>query len=189
MTTMSTTARIRSTAGVQRTRIVSAAIEVFSRSGYWATPVADVAAEAGVSTAYVFRLFDGKLGLFIAAVEECYSRVSTALVSGAEASAASDPTARLEAMSVAYIDLISDRSLIALQVHAQSACSVPEIREAVQRGIAVVVRAVARETGADDDAVQRFIAYGQLCHLVVLTGLEDVDASWARLVDHGIRHH
>lgn len=178
---------IRSTAEEQRVRILACAVEVFARSGYRATPVADIASAAKVSTAYVFRLFDGKLGLFVAAVDSCYAQVVDALAAAVH-EASSDPTERLEAMSNAYIELIRDRSLIALQVHAQSACDVPEIRDAVRRGIAEVVRVMSRESGADDTAVQQALAYGQLCHLVVQVGLGEVDASWARVVDHGIRH-
>jgi hypothetical protein len=50
------------------------------------------------------------------------------------------------------------------------------------------VRVMSRDSGADAGAVQRSLAYGQLCHLVVQAGLGDVDADWARIVDHGIRH-
>lgn len=187
-TTRASSTGLRSTADAQRTRIIAAAVEVFARSGYQSTPVADVAAAAGVSPAYVFRLFEGKLGLFIAAVGDCYERVATALADGAEAAAGTDASGKLDAMTAAYVGLISDRALIALQVHAQSACDVPEVREAVRRGIATIVRVVSRESGADDAAVQRFIAYGQLCHLVVQAGLTDVDSAWARTVDHGMRH-
>ena len=179
---------IRSTAEDQRIRILACAVEVFAGSGYRATPVAEIASAAQVSTAYVFRLFDGKLGLFVAAVDSCYAQVVIALAAAAENSTSSDPAGRLEAMSLAYIELIRDRSLIALQVHAQSACDVPEIRDAVRRGIADVVRVMSRESGADDAAVQQALAYGQLCHLVVQVGLGEVDAAWARVVDHGIRH-
>ena len=182
------TRSIRSTAEDQRVRIVAAAVQTFSRSGYQATPVTDVAAAAKVSPAYVFRLFDGKLGLFVAAVDDCYEQVAVALAAGARTSPTREPTDVLDAMTSAYVDLIRDRRLIALQVHAQSACDVPAIREAVRRGIARVVRAVSTESGADDASVQRFLAYGQLCHLVVQAGLGDVDASWARLVDNGIQH-
>ncbi|MGY4859885.1 TetR/AcrR family transcriptional regulator [Cryobacterium sp. AP23] len=179
----------RSTADAQRVRIIARAVEVFARAGYQSTPVAEVAAAADVSPAYVFRLFDGKLGLFVAAVDDCYEQVAAALVAGATGATATDSPAKLDAMTTAYVDLIRDRTLIALQVHAQSACDVPEIRDAVRRGLATVVRAVARESGADDDSIQRFLAYGQLCHLVVQAGLDEVDATWARLVDHGIQHH
>ena len=178
----------RSTAAEQRVRVVASAIDIFARSGYQATPVADIAAAAQVSPAYVFRLFDGKLGLFVAAVDDCYRQVAAAMAAGAEGSPSQNPAERLLAMTAAYVALIQDRRLIALQVHAQSACDVPEIREAVRRGIALVVRAVSSESGADGTSVQRFLAYGQLCHLVVQAGLDEIDASWARTVDFGIAH-
>jgi AcrR family transcriptional regulator len=188
MTTTTRSPGLRSTAEAQRARILACAVDVFARSGYQATPVADVAAAAGVSTAYVFRLFDGKLGLFVAAVDECYEQVASAMAAGAEASSGTSSAAILDAMSAAYVALIRDRSLIALQVHAQSACDVPEIREAVRRGLATVVRTVSTLSGAGADDVQRLLAYGQLCHLIVQAGLDGVDNSWARVVDHGIRH-
>jgi AcrR family transcriptional regulator len=178
----------RSTAEDQRARIVAHAIPVFARAGYHGTPVADVAAAAGVSTAYVFRLFPGKVGLFVATVDHCYEQVAAALRAGGEASPSDVPTDRIDAMTAAYVDLIRDRDLIMLQSHAQSACAVPEIREAVRRGIALNVRMVQSISGAAPDAVQRFLAYGQLCHLIVQSGLEELDTAWAQLVTAGIRH-
>jgi hypothetical protein len=52
-----------------------------------------------------------------------------------------------------------------------------------------VVRTVSVVSGTDGPAVQRFIAYGQLCHLIVQTDLGGVDSEWARIVSAGIRHH
>jgi len=178
----------RSTAEDQRVRIVSRAVGEFSRVGYHATPVAEVAAAAGVSPAYVFRLFPGKLGLFVATVDHCYDLVEQALVAGGEAAPSTDPDVVLAAMTDAYVDLIADRNLIMLQVHAQAASDIPEIRDAVRRGMAKVVRSVTRVSGAEPGAVQRFIAYGQLCHLIVQADLFDVDETWAQTVSAGIRH-
>jgi hypothetical protein len=36
--------------------------------------------------------------------------------------------------------------------------------------------------------VQRFIAFGQLCHLIVTTQLDGRPEDWAQLLTHGIRH-
>lgn len=63
---------------------MASATRVFARAGYHATPVTAVATDAGISPAYVFRLFDGKLGLFVAAVDHGCARVAEALRSGAE---------------------------------------------------------------------------------------------------------
>jgi len=178
----------RSTAEDQRSRIVTHAVAGFSRAGYHATPVAEIAEASGVSTAYVFRLFPGKLGLFLAAVDHCYTQVVDTLVAGGEAADSTDPAVVLEAMSLSYVELIRDRNLIALQVQAQAACDVPEIRDAVRRGLASVVRAVTRVSGAEPNAVQRFIAYGQLCHLIVQADLGSLTDSWAETVSAGIRH-
>jgi len=176
------TTATRSTAHDQRPRITRHAVEVFARAGYHATPVAEVAAAAGVSPAYVFRLFPGKLGLFVAAVDACYETVTATLVEAGRSCVSDDPEQRLAAMTGAYVELI------ALQSHAQSACDVPEIREAVRRGLATVVDGVTDTSGATPAAVQRFMAYGQLCHLTVQTGLDEVDTAWAHLLTAGIAH-
>ena len=186
--TPSSTARTRSTADAQRAHILAAALAGFARAGYRATPVSEIAARSGVSPAYVFSLFSGKLGLFVATVDHCYELVSDALVAGGETAGSSTPQVVLDAMSDAYVQLISDRDLIMLQVHAQSACDVPEIRAAVQRGVAAVVRVVARVSGADPAAVQRFMAYGQLCHLIVQAELTEIREVWAETLTAGIRH-
>lgn len=178
----------RSTAEDQRRRILGHAVRGFAQGGYRATPVADIALAAEVSTAYVFRLFDGKLGLFVDAVDSCYDQVAAAMVAGAARTSSLDPEDKLAVMTDAYVELIADRDLIALQVHATSACDVPEIRDAVRRGLAKTTEVVTKASGADDDAIQRFMAYGQLCHTIVQADLYDLDAAWARTLTHGIRH-
>ncbi|PRY09773.1 TetR/AcrR family transcriptional regulator [Kineococcus rhizosphaerae] len=181
-------AATRSTAEAQRALAVASATRVFARAGYHATPVAAVAADAGISPAYVFRLFDGKLGLFTAAVDHCFADVVAALRAGAERAADRSPEAVLDAMGLAYAELIADEDLLRFQVHTQSATDVPEIREALRRGLASVVDVVTELSGATPEAVQRFVAWGQLCHLVVTAGLDDVPNSWARTLSAGLRH-
>lgn len=179
----------RSTAEAQRTRVVTHAVRVFARTGYHATPVTDVAAAAGISAAYVFRLFPGKLGLFVAAVDHCYERMRTTMERGA-ANAPDDADAGqvLAAMGDAYVELIRDRDVLLLALHAQSATDVPEIRAAVQRGVGEVVRAVTLLSGAEPVAVQQFMAVGLLCQLIVTADLDSVQADWADTLTAGIRH-
>lgn len=54
----------------RRNQIVAAALTCFARSGYHATTMADVAAEAGVSKGTPYLYFSGKEALFIALHEE-----------------------------------------------------------------------------------------------------------------------
>jgi len=91
-------------------------------------------------------------------------------------------------MGLAYAELIGDRTLLMLQVHAQSVADVAEVRQALRLGLASVTRFAKSRSGASDDAIQRFIAYGQLCHLIVTAGLDDLPDEWAKILSHGIRH-
>ena len=122
----------RSTADAQRNRL-TARHRIFARTGFHATPVADVASAAGVSPAYVFRLSRASSGLFLAALEATLRTRRRALGQAGRECPDAGPDGRLEAMTAAYVDLINDQDLIMMQVHGQSACDVPEIRDAVRR--------------------------------------------------------
>jgi AcrR family transcriptional regulator len=178
---------MRSTAEARRAVLLDRAVSVFARNGYHATPVTAVAAAAGISEAYALRLFSGKLGLFVAAVEACYERILATLETAAEAAPDKDPEQLLERLGDAYAELIADRDLLLLQVHAQSVSDIPEVGAVVRSGYRRIV-AFLRTAGAPDREIQRFIAYGQLCHLIVTAGLDDVEESWARALTDGMYH-
>lgn len=168
--------------------MVAGAIHVFAATGYLGTPITAVAEHAGISPAYVFKLFPGKKQLFVAALDRCFELIQEALADGAEAASSAEAEDVLDAMGSAYADLIGDRDLLMLQVHALSAADVPEIREAMRRGTADITRFAMARSGGSARQVQRFIATGQLCHLVTMLELDQVDRSWARTLDLGIRH-
>jgi AcrR family transcriptional regulator len=178
----------RSTADARRATVAAAAVRVFARTGYHATPVTEVAEAARISPAYVFRLFDSKLGVFLAALDQCFDRIIEALEEGADRAADTGAATVLAAMGDAYAELIGDRDLLMLQVHALSAADVPEIVAKMREGCARVVTFARRRTGAPDAAIQQFMAYGQLCHLIVATGLDDVPDSWATALTAGMAH-
>ncbi len=180
--------RRQSTAEERRGPVISAAIAEFSKTGFHGTPLSAVAESAGISTAYVFKLFPGKERLFVAALDECFARVEDALAAGAENAKGTSPVEVLDAMGEAYAELIADRQLLMLQVHAQSVADVPEIGDALRRGLERVTRYASARSRADARDVQRFIAFGQLCHLVVTAGLDGIDEPWAHTLSDGIRH-
>ncbi|WP_348788820.1 TetR/AcrR family transcriptional regulator [Leifsonia sp. NPDC080035] len=177
-----------STAEERRPIVAGAALQAFARRGYHGTTVADVAREARISPAYVFKLVPSKESLFVIALERCFHDVLDALRRGADAASDQSPTGILDAMGAAYAELIRDRTLLMLQVHAQSVADIPEIGSALRTGLAQVTRYAAERSGAGDADVQRFIAFGQLCHLIVTAQVDTVDADWARLLSAGIRH-
>lgn len=177
-----------STSEARREAVVDAAIAEFAQGGYHGTPISTVAASAGISPAYVFKLFPSKVELFVAALEQCFALIERSLASGAQRAATADPEAILYEMGGAYAELIADKRLLTLQVHALSAADVPEIAEAMRRGLARVTEFARSRSQAADEQVQRFIAFGQLCHLITTLGLESQDAPWASVVSMGIRH-
>lgn len=185
---MSATGSLLSTAEARRETVLASALAVFAHSGYLGTPITAVAAHAQISPAYVFKLFPTKEVLFVATLQRCYDLIQAALVRGADASADQTPEGVLRAMGGTYANLIADRTLLMLQVHAQSAADVPEIRSALRQGLQQITTFVQTRSGASDEAVQHFIAYGQLCHLVVTAGLEQDTPAWAHVLTAGLRH-
>ncbi len=177
-----------STSDVRRDAVVDAAIAEFAEGGYHSTPITKVAARASISPAYVFKLFPSKVELFVAALDRCYELVERALAKGLARADGAEPGKILHEMGGAYAELIADRNLLMLQVHAQSASDIPEIADAVRRGLARVTGYAKSRSGAEDGEVQRFIAYGQLCHLITTLGLDELDDGWAAILSAGIRH-
>lgn len=180
--------RTLSTAEDRRATVVSSAIATFAHGGFHAVTIADVARHAGISPAYVSKLFSSKTQLFATALEECYRRIKTALERGAEQAENDSPEALLWGMGGAYAELIADRDLLILQVNAQAAMAEPLIAETVRRGLADITTYVAERSKADGPAIQQFMAFGQLCHLLTVTDAFDTDAEWASLLTEGIRH-
>ena len=178
--------RTLSTAEERTDALVAAAVTVFSRAGFHATPTTTVAQEAGISTAYAFKLFPTKVDLFIAAVDACYDRIVTTLRSAARPGVSGSDA--LDDLGSAYAALIADRTLLMLQVHALAATSEPQIRDAVRRGIARTVTVAQELSGAPDQQVQQFLAVGQLCHLLTAIDAFSLDEPWAASVTEGIEH-
>lgn len=185
---VTTRSSILSTADARRPIVSAAAMVEFARGGYYSTTVADVAREAKISPAYVFKLYAGKEALFIAALEACFDAVLEALEKGADAATEQAPEKILDAMGDAYAHLIGDRTLLMLQVHAQSVADIPDVGTALRAGIARVTTFAKSRSNGSDDEVQRFIAYGQLCHLIVTTHLEGRPEEWAALLTRGMTH-
>jgi AcrR family transcriptional regulator len=182
------TSKVLSTSDARRETVIKSALAVFAKGGYLGTPITAVAKHARISPAYVFKLFPRKEELFVAALDRCFDLVHAALAEGAEGSADDTPEGLLFAMGGAYASLIANREVLMIQVHAQSATDVPEIGMAFRQGLQRIVKFVKSRSAAPDESVQRFIAYGQLCHLITTVSLANDTAAWARVLTKGIRH-
>ncbi|TQS43537.1 TetR/AcrR family transcriptional regulator [Cryptosporangium phraense] len=178
--------RLLSTAADRRESVLTTAISAFAAKGYFGTTTVEVAKAAGISQAYLYRLFPDKQTLFAAVVGRCFERILDSFERG---TVGDTPDAVLYAIGGAYAELIADQDLLLLQMHAQcAAVSVPEIKDAVRAGYATLVAYAREASGADEKAVQAFFANGALCAIVVTMGAPEVDAPWARTLDHGLRH-
>ena len=69
-----------------------------------------------------------------------------------------------------------------MQMQAYAACEDDEIREVVREEMLRLVSFVQSASGAPDEAVRKWLAYGMLMNVVAAMDLTDVDADWARMM-------
>lgn len=174
--------RTLSTADERREAVLAAAEPLFAARGLHATPTLDVARAAGISQAYLFRLFPTKAELAVAVVQRCNDRIFRAFADAAqEAKRRGDDV--LKAMGSAYAPLLADRTLLLVQLHAHAASpDVPEVRAAMREAFARLVELVARESGAEPLEVKRFFAHGMLINVMLAMDANGLDEPWARIL-------
>ncbi len=176
-----TPTRTLSTADERRETILQAAERVFAARGLHGTPTLEIAKAAGISQAYLFRLFPTKTELFAALTQRCNDRIyETFAAAAADAKAAGEDV--LGAMGCAYVGLLADRNLLLNQLHSHAASDDPAIRDQMRACFARLVELVERESGADPDQVRVFFAHGMLLNVLASMGAEDVDAHWAKVL-------
>ena len=176
-----TAARTLSTAEERREEILEAAAHVFAARGLHGTPTMEIAKAAGISQAYLFRLFPTKAELFTALVERCNARIHRTFVDAAAAARESGEPV-MQAMGKAYVGLLADRHLLLNQLHAHAACDDPAIREQMRRGFARLVELVEQETEAEPEDVRNFFAQGMLLNVLAAMQAQDVDEHWAQVL-------
>ena len=181
MTPPATSTRTLSTADERRETILQAAERVFAARGLHGTPTIDIAKAAGISQAYLFRLFPTKAELFGALTQRVNDRVhETMAEAAARAKAAGEDP--MIAMGKAYVGLLQDRNLLLVQLHSHGASDDPAIRDQMRRCFERLVALVERETDAGPDEVRAFFAQGMLLNVLAAMNAEDVDAHWAQVL-------
>jgi AcrR family transcriptional regulator len=181
MSTPAAKSRTLSTAEDRRAAVLVAATKVFAARGFDATPTLEVAKAAGISQAYLFRLFPTKDDLAIALVNRCNERIEAAFAAAAARAKATGEDV-LEAMGDAYVELIADRDVLVLQLHAHAAAaSKPAIRDAMRASFKRLFALVQRESGVEDARVGAFFRYGMMLNVLGALDAYDLDADWVRL--------
>jgi AcrR family transcriptional regulator len=163
----------------RRPELVDAALVEFARRGLYGTPTTAIAARAGISQAYLFRLYPTKEDLFVACIAEAYGRVRDQFAQAGEPHRG-DPEAALEAMGDAYDRMLEDGTMLVNQLHSYAACQEPAVRAAVQQSFGSIVDTIREVSGAPDEAVQAFVAHGMLMNVMGAIGVAGSDAPWVR---------
>jgi AcrR family transcriptional regulator len=167
----------RMKAGERREAVLAAAVTEFAARGLAGTSTEDVARRAGISQPYLFRLFPTKKALFLALVDRCFRQVAATFEAAAADRVGEEA---LEAMADAYHQLLQDRTLLLLQLHAYAACDDPEIRDATRTGFKQLWALVERLSGLPYDRVVMFFAMGMLMNVAAAMDLPAVDERWTR---------
>jgi AcrR family transcriptional regulator len=176
-----TSPRTLSTAEERREDVLRAAMKVVGERGLYGTPTTDIARAAGISQAYLFRLFPTKTELFVAVVERSFKRIHDTFVQ-AVAQGRRDGRPALKAMGEAYTDLLRDPELLLTQLQGQAAASEPEVRAALRRGFRMLLEMAERESGASPQELQQFFARWMLCNVIAAMEIDDVHEHWAEVL-------
>jgi AcrR family transcriptional regulator len=174
------TTRTRSTAEERREQVLAAAVSEFAARGFEATTTSDIAKRAGISQAYVFRLFANKQELFLAVLDRCFDRIERRFRDAVAEVPADDPAARLEAMGNAYGELLVDRELLLLQLQGYAAAGDEQVRVPLREHFLGLWALVARLSGADGTTLQAFFARGMLMNVAAALDFADMcsDKGW-----------
>jgi AcrR family transcriptional regulator len=172
-----TAAGLRMSASERREQVLDAALAEFAARGLAGTSTEDVARRAGISQPYLFRLFPTKKRLFLALVQRCFERIAETFTAAAGDRVGEDA---LTAMGEAYHQLLADRTLLLLQLHAYAACDDLDIRAATRTGFKELWLLVERLSGVPYERIASFFGTGMLMNVAAAMDLPAVDERWAK---------
>jgi AcrR family transcriptional regulator len=173
--------RTLSTAEERREEVLSAAMRLVGERGLYGTPTLEIARAAGISQAYLFRLFPTKTELFLAVIERSTERIRDTFVDAASL-ARREGRDVLPVMGEAYTNLLQDPEVLLTQLQGQAAASEPAVRAALRRGFKMLLEMVERESDASPLEIQQFFARGMLCNVIAAMQIKDLDEHWAEVL-------
>lgn len=170
--------RTLSTAEERRETLVAAALPIFAEQGYRAASTVAIAKAAGISQAYLFRLFPTKADLFVAAYDDARAQIVALLTRAADAGGPDmEP---LEAMGRAYGEMLeTERDLLQIQLQAQVVSDEPKIVAGAQRMFRDLYALASERSGADDDELRGWFAQGMLMNVMAAVGAPELKTRWS----------
>jgi AcrR family transcriptional regulator len=174
----------RQTAAERRVAVLSAAVTEFAKSGYAGTSTDAIAARAGISQPYLFRLFGTKKDLFIATYDQVGTRIVKELSGAIEGLNGEEA---MHAMGMAYLQLLQDPEMLQVQMHGFAAATGdPEIAAACRKTFEVLWHMVKDKLGLDPEMIQNFFANGMLISVMSAIDLLSVKEAWAQSICPGL---
>ena len=172
------------TADERREAILEAAREEFASAGFHGTSTETIAARAGISQPYLFRLFGTKKELFVASVRRCFRETLEVFQRATEGRRGQEA---LEAMGEAYMALLGDRSRLLAQMQAYAACDDPDVCAVVREGYGDLFTWTERVSGLPPERISHFFAQGMLLNVVAAMDLLNSNEAWAQRLIAGCK--
>ena len=173
----------RQTAEQRREAVLAAALDAFAGGGLHGTSTEEIAAAAGISQPYLFRLFGTKKKLFLATIERC---MADTLELFRQAAGEERGQEALDAMGKAYVAMVTtDRTRLLAQMEGYAACDDPDVRDAMRAGYGKLHLFVETVSGQDEPAVASWFAGGMLLNVAAAMDLWSSREPWARRLLEG----
>jgi AcrR family transcriptional regulator len=160
----------------RRSQVLGIAAGEFANHGLHGASIEAIAREAGITQAYVFRMFGTKKALFAELVGAAFDRFTDGM--GQAAQGAGGRSA-LALMGAQYYELLADRTTLLLQLQGFAASGDSEVRDLVRARLARMWETVADTTGLDAVTVKSFLAFGMLLNNVAALDIGELDEPWA----------
>ncbi|MGF6888438.1 AcrR family transcriptional regulator [Nocardia sp. GAS34] len=160
----------------RRAQVRAIAAKEFAEHGLHGASTEAIARAAGITQAYVFRMFGTKKALFLELVRAAFERVGDGM---RDAGAGKDNLDALSAMGAQYFDLLADRVGLLLQLQGFAACGDPEVRDTVRSCFGRMWGTVEDGTGLEPVTVKTFLAFGMLLNAGAAMDVEQVEEAWA----------
>lgn len=160
----------------RRAQVLAIAAKEFAEHGLHGASTETIARTAGITQAYIFRMFGTKKALFLELVQAAFERVSDGMREAGDGKTGLDA---LSMMGAQYFDLLADRTGLLLQLQGFAACGDPEVRHTVRSCFARMWDTAENGTGLEPVTVKTFLAFGMLLNAGAAMDIEQVDATWA----------
>jgi AcrR family transcriptional regulator len=161
----------------RRSQVLGIAAGEFANRGLHGASIEAIAHEAGITQAYVFRMFGTKKALFLELVGAAFDRFSDGM---SQAAKGARGLSALALMGAQYYESLADRATLLLQLQGFAACGDSEVRDLVRARLARMWDTVADTAGLDPVTVKSFLAFGMLLNNVAALDVDELDEPWAK---------